>query len=415
MRKNIITSLLTFVVAASTCLLTACTQPAKPEVDVGERTSKISWIDGEKHERLTISTTDVAKGSLTAPVEAIRTYGHDISDATQIYRITTPTKHDADYVASQGAYMIWVDGVLFRFRNSQSIEKLSKRPEVTLDKLPANTAISSFYEVDANRTFNVGPTSFDGTVPVVVSRLFTRQMKYVTEFLNVSTRSTAAEVSSLDGWVFSIGDQWYHVTTNRTVDPLPRKPQYDLGILEGRISGKDEEDKSLRKVTATGWSLDRKHIIVRVEQHYVHYMPLEDEIYEVRTEPHANYNSLDKSWVVEIDGERITLDDVPEESKPEQTKPDQPDQWVDVGLLNEKIDQNDPENKELRLVTPLKLDNDGTYGVLVARHYVNDAQKKRYYIQKERPAVYKQSYKGYVLKVGKDTYVISLTGKVRKL
>ncbi len=432
MRKNIISSLTMFFVAVTTCLLTACSQPAKPEVDIGERTAKISWMDGERKERLTISTTDVAAGSQTAPVTAIRTYGHGISDATQIYRVKTPTSRDADFVASQDAFMIWVDNVLFRFQNPYKIEKLSKRPEVTLSKLPANTDLSSFYELTANRRFEVGRPSFDGqTISVHVARLLTRQTTYVTEFLNTSTATTAGTVSSLDGWVFSMGNQWYHVTANKTVEPLARKPQHDLGIRHDMISGKDDEDKSLRKVTATGWSLDRKNLTVRVEQHYEHEMPLETEIYSVEREKHACYSSLHKDWVVYIDGESFPLgigdcktsEEVKNPSKstcspkPEQPS-EQPKDEVNSGRQTEKIQNFDKENMDKRKVTPLKLnESNNTYDVMVTRHYVNVSKTEltRYYIQKQMDAVYDASKRGYVLKVGKDTYVISKTGKIRQI
>lgn len=449
MRKNIISSLTMFFVAVTTCLLTACSQPAKPEVDIGERTSKISWMDGEKKEKLTISTTDVAAGSQTAPVTAIRTYGHGISDATQIYRVKTPTSRDADYVASQDAFMIWVDNVLFRFQNPYKIEKLSKRPEVTLSKLPTNTDLSSFYELTANRRFEVGRPSFDRqTISVHAARLLTRQTTYVTEFLNTSTAITAGTVSSLDGWVFSMGNQWYHVTANKTVEPLARKPQHDLGIRHDMISGKDEEDKSLRKVTATGWSLDRKHLKVQIEQHYEHYLPLENEVYEVQREQHANYSSYYEGWIVDVEGDtylfdlkgcrtqdtardaKIQFGSVPEElkssskqstcsPKPEQPAPEQPKAEVNAGRLTKKIQNFDKENLDDRKVTPLNLkfnDDDTTYAVMVTRHYVNESKTTltRYYIQKQMDAAYNASKRGYVLKVGKDTYVIS-NGKIRQL
>jgi|GEM_PF-3717267 len=445
-RKNIVSSLMALVIVTATCLLTACSQPAKPEVDIGERADKISWLDGEKSDRKTITASDVAFGSPTAPVRVTRTYGHGTKEAIQIYRVAKT--ETAEFVASQQAYMIWVDGTLYRFKDPYNIENLgSKKPDVVLKSLPANADLSSFYELVGSRRFEVGRASYDGrTVNVTVVRTFARDTKYVKEYIHRSTDTIAEAVSSQDGWMFYMGSELYQVRSNRTVEHLSSKPTVDLGIRRDMISGQDSEDRTKRVVKATGWSLDKKHLVVSSEQHFLHETRFETEVYVLQRQQDAYYSSLYKCWAAEVAGDtylfdldgcrdsitdsRIKFGDVPEQLKSSSTstcspkptptpKPEEPTKdEVNAGRLTEKIQNFDQENMDRRKVTPLEgPKDDNTWPVSVTRHYVNVSKTKltKYYIQKNKDAQYNASKRGYVIEVGKDTYVISKTGKLRKL
>ncbi|MBX9879711.1 MAG: hypothetical protein K2Y22_14735 [Candidatus Obscuribacterales bacterium] len=445
MRKNILTSLLTFAVAASACLLTACSSPALPEVDIGERTSKVGWMDGEKKDRITLSASDVAFGSPTAPVTITRTYGHGTRDAEQIYRIKSSAT--ADFVPSQKAYMIWVDSALFSFETPYQINKLNSKPSVTIGK-PTNT--SGFYEVSGGRQFKIGRVSFDGsTLSVHVVRQFCRQGKYVDEYFSDSVETIAEYVQTQNGWMFYMGSQLYKVNQTKTsVDPLYSKPAVDLGIRHDLVSGQDNEDRSKREVTATGWNLDQTRLVVDTKQHYKHDTRFETEVYVVERELYAVYSSLYEGWVVEVSGDTYLFDidgcrsqdatrdsklkfaNVPAElkrpskkttcnPKPEQPAPKPPAEKpeINAGRLTEKMQNFDKENMDRRKVTPLKLnDENNTYDVMVTRHYVNVSKTEltKYYIQKQLDAKYDASKRGYVLEVGKDTYVITKSGKIRQ-
>lgn len=444
MRKNIISSLLTFLVAASTCLLTACSAPAKPEVDIGERTSKISWMDGEKKDRVQLTASDVAHGSPTAPVTITRTYGHGTRDAEQIYRVKTAAT--ADFVASQKAFMIWVDGALFSFETPYQINKLSSKPSVQV--APTNAA--GFYEVAGERQFKVGRASLDGdTLSVHIVRRYYRQGKYVDEYFSDSTETIAEYVPNQRSWMFYMGSQLYSVDQNKTVSKLYSKPTLDLGIRHDLISGQDSENTSQREVRATGWNLDQTRLVVDTKQHYEHDTRFETEVYVVERELYAVYSSTYEGWVVEVSGDTYLFDidgcrtqnatrdsklkfaNVPAElkrpskkttcnPKPEQPAPKPPAEKpeVNAGRLTEKIQNFDKENMDKRKVTPLKdKATDDTYPVMVTRHYVNVSKTEltKYYIQKELGAKYDASKRGYVLEVGKDTYVITKSGKIRQL
>lgn len=439
-KHSIYASLMMLLVAVTACLLTACSQPAKPEVDIGERTSKISMWDGEKANRKTVSAAHVAAGSPTAPFTVTRTYGHGAKDVEQIYRV--PETKQADWVASQKKYMIWSDGKLYAFSDPYDIQVLPGKPEVVLTTTPDN--LSRFSEDLSGRSFEVGRQSYDGsTIPVSALRRYVRETTYVREVCKASTNTVAERVESQNGWMFFIGNQLYIVRADRNVQWLSSKPEVDLGIRHDMISGQDSEDKSKRVVKAIGWSLDKRHLVVQSEQHFSHETRFENEVYTVERQKDAYKSSTYNCWAADVDGDLYLFDiegcrsqntsgstvrygDVKEELRPKNREctpkspqPEQPAEKaeVNIGRQTEKIQNFDKENLDKRKVTPLKLNDDNTYAVMVTRHYVNVSKTEltKYYIQKQLDAKYDASKRGYVLEVGKDTYVISKSGKMRQL
>lgn len=451
-KQNIFSSLLALIVIAATCLLTACTQPAKPEVDIGDKPSKIGKWDWEKKERVTISSVDVAHGKRTAPVNVIRTYGHETKENMEIYRVTTRSKADAEYVDSQKKFMIWVDNYLFSFATPYQIDRSESRPRVNIEK-PENTA--GFYELSNTRHFTVGSVSYDGlALSVQMNRQLSRQTTFVEEICTESISTIAEYVKRQGSWMFYIGDQLYQVNQNRRVEALDSKPPVDLGIRHDRLSGEDYEIKRNREVIATSWSLDRTRLLVDVKQHFEHDMRFETEVYVVERKLEAYYSNHYEGWVVEVEGDTYLFDidgcrskdaardaklkfaPVPDQLRntvtksscsPKPTpkpdpKPEEPTekQEVNAGRQTEKIYNFDKETMDRRKVTPLEQkDKDkeaNTWPVSVTRHYVNIGKTTltKYYIQKNEDAKYDASKRGYVLEVGKDTYVISKSGKVRK-
>ena len=275
---------------------TAGTVVSKPSVDIGAQSSPLSPSDTFAVAAGTAG--DISLDGRNRTINFNLRYQHNEKYNTVTYTVPTPIQ--AEFVDLQGAYMVWVQGSLYRATRDGTVQTLSHKPG-------ANAGLRSSL-ISGSDTHTSGPLVSAGSVSsngrtrtLVVSNSYKHEEKYQVISYSVETAVTAVWVQEQGAFMAIIDGRYYKtaIGTNN-VTYLHGKPGVNLGSRFGKINFNDRLTGV--QVFARELTVDRKAVVVYVRRSYRIEETFQTKEYYVEAREVAYYNSTLKVWTVIVDG-----------------------------------------------------------------------------------------------------------------
>jgi hypothetical protein len=267
------------------------TQTQRQTIDIGAQSQPLAANDGVGVAGVTTAGAgDGQTRSLTV------TWRHTHAERYDDLSYTTTSTEHAQFVNLQNAYMIWLQGSLYRIGQNGNVENLPAKPTVNIGISP-NTLSANDQPAGNDPVVSANPAHLRN---LTVTRDFIHEETYQRLHYSVQSTVYATYVAEQQAYMAYVDNQLYRVSLNGDVRLLQSKPTADEGRSDTQIDNTDVLDSV--ELIPTGITSDGHSIIVTVRKNFRREEKFQNVVYHVERDQIAEYDPNYRDWTLRANG-----------------------------------------------------------------------------------------------------------------